>query len=48
MRVYAEQTAPVAEYYAERGMLTRVLGDGQKEEVLQRTLSVLNVHNTSD
>jgi len=48
MRVYAEQTAPVAEYYAERGMLTRVLGDGQKEEILQRILSVLNIHNTSD
>ncbi len=48
MRVYAEQTAPVADYYAERGMLTRVLGDGQKEEILQRILSVLNIHNTSD
>jgi adenylate kinase len=48
MRVYAEQTAPVADYYAERGMLTRVLGDGQKEEILQRILSVLNVYNTSD
>jgi adenylate kinase len=48
MRVYAEQTAPVAEYYAERGMLTRVLGDGQKGEILQRILSVLNIHNTSD
>ena len=48
MRVYAEQTAPVADYYAERGMLTRVLGDGPKEEVVQRILSVLNVHNTSD
>jgi adenylate kinase len=48
MRVYAEQTAPVADYYAERGMLTRVLGDGQKGEILQRILSVLNIHNTSD
>jgi len=44
MRVYAEQTAPVAEYYAQRGMLTRVLGDGGKEEVLQRILSVINVN----
>jgi len=42
MRVYAEQTAPVANYYAERGLLTRVLGDAPKEEVLQRILSVLN------
>ncbi len=43
MRIYAEQTAPVADYYAERGLLTRVLGDGQKEEILQRILSVLNI-----
>jgi adenylate kinase len=42
MRVYAEQTAPVADYYEECGLLTRVLGDGPKEEILQRILSVLN------
>jgi len=43
IRVYEEQTAPVADYYAERGLLTRVWGDGSKEEVLQRILSVLNI-----
>jgi adenylate kinase len=43
MRVYAEQTAPVADYYEERGLLTRVLGNGAKEEILQRILSVLNI-----
>jgi adenylate kinase len=48
MRVYAEQTAPVADYYAERGILTRVLGNGDKEEILQRILSVLNLNSTSD
>jgi len=42
MRVYAEQTAPVADYYEKRGLLTRVLGNGPKEEILQRILSVLN------
>ena len=42
MRVYAEQTAPVADDYEERGLLTRVLGNGPKEEILQRILSVLN------
>ena len=42
MRVYAEQTAPVADYYEENGLLTRVLGNGPKEEILQRILSVLN------
>ena len=46
MRVYAEQTAPVADYYAERGLLTRVLGDGPKEEILQRILSVLHTGKT--
>lgn len=46
MRVYAEQTAPVADYYAERGLLTRVLGDGPKEEILQRILSVLRTGKT--
>ena len=47
MRVYDEQTAPVADYYAERGILTRVLGNGDKEEILQRILSVLNLNPTS-
>jgi adenylate kinase len=46
MRVYAEQTAPVADYYAERGILTRVLGEGPKEEILQRILSVLSLSET--
>ena len=46
MRVYAEQTAPVADYYAERGLLTRVLGNGSREEILQRILSVLRTRNT--
>jgi len=48
MRVYAEQTAPVGDYYEERGLLTRVLGDGDKDEILQRILSVLNINATSD
>lgn len=42
MRVYAEQTAPVADFYAERGLLTQVLGTGSIEEVLQLILSVLD------
>ena len=45
MRVYEEQTAPVVDYYEERGLLTRVLGDGLKDEVFERILSVLNQHN---
>jgi len=47
MRVYAEQTAPVADYYEEQGLLTRVLGDGNKDEILQRILSVLKINATS-
>ncbi|MGD8383980.1 MAG: adenylate kinase [Lysobacterales bacterium] len=43
MRVYQEKTAPVADYYADRGLLTRVLGSGTRDEVLQRILSVLQV-----
>jgi len=43
MRVYAEQTAPVADYYADQGLLTRVLGNGPKEEIFQRIMSVLQI-----
>ena len=43
LRVYAEQTAPVADYYAERGLLTRVLGDGSVDEIFQRLFSILNL-----
>jgi len=48
MRVYAEQTAPVADYYEESGRLTRVLGDGPIGEIFQRILSVLNIYTTLD
>ena len=41
MRVYQEQTAPVADYYAEKGLLTRVLGTGTIEEVAQLIFGVL-------
>jgi len=44
MRVYHEQTAPVIDYYANKGLLTHVLGDGSIEEVLERILSVLSVN----
>lgn len=43
MRVYEEHTAPVAEYYAEHGVLTRILGDGTVEEVQRLLLSVLDI-----
>lgn len=45
MEIYEEQTAPVADYYAKRGLLTRVLGEGKKEEILQRILALLKVNS---
>jgi adenylate kinase len=47
MQVYAEQTAPVAEYYAENGLLTRVLGMGAIEDVFQRIMGVLQIRSDS-
>jgi len=47
MRVYHEQSAPVIDYYANRGLLTHVLGDGAVEEVLERILSVLDVNDSA-
>lgn len=43
LRVYEEQTAPVAGFYAGRGLLTRVLGEGSVEEVQDRILGVLRL-----
>ena len=45
MRVYQEQTAPVADYYAERGLLTRILGHGSPEDVNRLLLSVLDLND---
>ena len=42
-QIYHELTAPVVDYYAEQGLLTRVLGTGTVEEVLQLILSVLEI-----
>ncbi|MEE4175167.1 MAG: adenylate kinase [Xanthomonadales bacterium] len=42
MRVYQEQTAPVAGHYEDQGLLTRVLGEGTIEEVLERIKGALN------
>ena len=47
LQVYSEQTAPVADYYAERGLLTRVLGEGGVDEIFQRILSILNLGTVS-
>lgn len=47
LRVYAEQTAPVADYYMERGLLTRVLGEGSVPEIFQRIRSILSLGTVS-
>jgi adenylate kinase len=45
MDVYDEQTAPVVDYYARQGILSRVLGDGTVEEVFQRIRGVLQIRS---
>ena len=47
MKVYAEQTAPVVDYYANKGLLSRVLGIGTIEEVFQRIKGVLEIRSES-
>ncbi|MDX1381910.1 MAG: nucleoside monophosphate kinase, partial [Xanthomonadales bacterium] len=43
LRVYAEQTAPVIDYYARKGILSRILGEGSIEDVFQRIRGVLQI-----
>ncbi|MDH3788879.1 MAG: adenylate kinase [Xanthomonadales bacterium] len=45
MEVYAAQTAPVVDYYAGKGVLSRVLGEGSIEEVFQRIKGVLQMRS---
>jgi adenylate kinase len=47
LKIYAEQTAPVIDYYARRGILSRVLGEGTIEEVFQRIRGVLQIRSQS-
>lgn len=47
LRIYAEQTAPVVDFYAQKGILSRVLGDGSIEDVFQRIRGVLQIHSDS-
>ncbi|WP_324649581.1 adenylate kinase [Georgenia sp. H159] len=42
LEVYHEQTAPLADHYAGRGLLVRVDGIGAVEEVTERLLAALN------
>lgn len=47
LKVYAKQTAPVVDFYAGKGILSRVLGEGSIEEVFQRIKGVLQLHSDS-
>jgi len=47
MKVYSDQTAPVVDYYARQGVLTRVLGEGTIEQVFQRIKGVLQMRSVS-
>jgi adenylate kinase len=47
MRIYHEQTAPVIDYYAGKGLLTYVLADGEIEVILERILAALKVNHPS-
>jgi len=41
MQVYAKQTAPVVDFYAGQGVLTRILGMGSVDQVFQRIMGAL-------
>ena len=47
LKVYGEQTAPVVDFYARKGILSRVLGEGSIEEVFQRIRGVLQINTAS-
>ena len=47
MDVYAAQTAPVVDYYATKGVLSRVLGEGSIEEVFLRIKGILQLRSDS-
>jgi adenylate kinase len=47
LEVYAQQTAPVADYYAQRGLLAEVNGVGAIEEIFARLLTALNTRSSA-
>jgi adenylate kinase len=42
MEVYRQSTAPLENYYGDRGLLTRIPADGAPEEVFARTMELLS------
>ncbi|MGH8213639.1 MAG: adenylate kinase [Rhodanobacteraceae bacterium] len=47
LQIYAEQTAPVADYYAQRGLLAEVDGVGAIEEIFARLSTALNTRSSA-
>ncbi|MBA8793116.1 adenylate kinase [Friedmanniella endophytica] len=45
-QVYADQTSPLLEVYAERGLLVEVDGIGEVDEVRRRIFTALDTHQT--
>jgi adenylate kinase len=45
MKIYDEQTAPVVDDYAGKGVLSRVLGEGAVDEVFRRIRGVLQIRS---
>jgi adenylate kinase len=45
LQIYGKQTAPLVEYYAGKGVLSKVLGEGTTDEVFQRIMGVLLLHS---
>jgi adenylate kinase len=43
LRVFAEQTLPIADIYEERGLLTRIEATGTRDEVARRLESTVGV-----
>jgi len=41
LMVYAQQTAPLVEYYTQRGVLKRIDGDGELKDVQQRLVTAV-------
>lgn len=42
MQVYEQSTAPLIEFYRQRGLLLAIVAEGAPEEIFQRTLAALN------
>jgi adenylate kinase len=44
MAAYLKSTAPLTEYYRQRGLLVNIQANGSPEEIFQRTLQALQTH----